>query len=256
MAENYWYYVKDDKQQGPVPESNIREMFDARVLGPETLVWSESMTEWAPASTVESFRVKTIPSPPPLPQKAPPIPSPEAAKRVPVKTVSQVRPWVRFWARYFDYYLFFFFLFFPVYVVIDPSALGRYEFCVVFVVFFWAFVEAFLLSTWGTTPGKWLLKTTLRDSEGKKLTFFRALKRSFSVWWRGMGIGVPGVTLITGSVAFHRLTTKGVTTWDRKGGFAVTHRRIGGLRIMVAILFLIGVTLIYTLESLLRLGIL
>ena len=74
MTEKYWYYVKDDKQEGPISESKMQKMFDARLLEPETLVWSDSMMEWTPASKVESFRVKTVPSPPPLPWKAPPTP--------------------------------------------------------------------------------------------------------------------------------------------------------------------------------------
>ena len=82
MIEKYWYYVKEDKQEGPVPESKMQEMFDTGLLGPETLVWSQFMTEWTPASKVESFRVKeAVPSPPPLPRKTPSIPSLEQAKR-------------------------------------------------------------------------------------------------------------------------------------------------------------------------------
>mgnify|MGYP001459838925 CR=1 FL=1 len=82
MAEKNWYYVKNNKQEGPIPESKMQEMFEAGLLSPETLVWSESMTEWTPASKEESFRVKTIPSPPPLPQKPPPIPSLGEAKKM------------------------------------------------------------------------------------------------------------------------------------------------------------------------------
>ena len=67
---------------------------------------------------------------------------------------SQVRPWVRFWARYVDYYLFASVIG-AAYGFVDPSIFNfdRNEKQVaVFLVFFaWVFVEAGLLSTWGTT---------------------------------------------------------------------------------------------------------
>ena len=252
MAEKYWYYVKDDKREGPIPESKMQEMFDTGHLGSETLIWSESMTEWTPVSKVESFRVKSIPSPLPLPRKPPPIPSLEEAKMVREETVSQVRPWVRYWARYFDYLVFSLIVGF-ILGVIAPSVLDIPEIILgMLIIFIWVFVEASLLSSWGTTPGKWLLRTTLRDSAGNKLTFYRTLNRSFSVWWRGMGIGFPIVTLITLIVAHGKLTKEGVTTWDREGGFVVSHKKIGALRVIVTILFFIGFILLIALGETLK----
>ena len=44
----------------------------------------------------------------------------------------------------------------------------------------WAPLEALLISTIGTTPGKAVLGIHIRESDGSKLTFIRALKRSLS----------------------------------------------------------------------------
>ncbi len=72
MSEKDWYYVKDDKQEGPIPESKMQEMFDAGHLEPDTLVWSDSLTEWTAASQTTSFRVNgSSPSPPPAPSPTP-----------------------------------------------------------------------------------------------------------------------------------------------------------------------------------------
>ena len=196
--------------------------------------------------------MKTIPSPPPLPQKSPPIPSLGEAKRFREETVPQVRPWVRYWARYFDYLLFSLVVGL-VFSVVAPSLLDTPEiFLNMLIVFIWVFVEASLLSTWGTTPGKWLLRTTLRDSAENKLTFYRALNRSFSVWWRGIGIGFPIVTLITLTVEHGKLTKEGVTTWDREGRFVVSHKKIGALRVIVTILFFIGFILLVAMGETLK----
>ena len=156
------------------------------------------------------------------------------------ETISQVHPWVRYLARCIDYLLFSLIAGF-VSGIVAPSLLDAPEiFLNMLLLFIWVFVEASLLSTWGTTPGKWLLKTTLRDLAGSKLTFSRALGRSFSVWWRGMGIGFPVVKLITIIVAYEKLTKEGITTWDQEGGFVVSHKKISTLRVIVTILFFMG----------------
>lgn len=150
--------------------------------------------------------------------------------------VSQIRPWVRYWARYCDLSLFTLFCV----LIKTPSFLFR-----MLTLFIWIFIEGCLLSTWGTTPGKWLLKIRLTDSEMNKLTFSEALGRSFSVWFKGLGMGFPIISLITRIIAYIKLKRNGITTWDWKGDYVVTHKRIGALRVVVTIFF-VGLPVIYT----------
>jgi uncharacterized RDD family membrane protein YckC len=161
------------------------------------------------------------------------------------KRVPQVRPWVRYFARLIDYYLFGIALGIA-FSLVAPSVLeNMHQLLIAMVaVFLWIFTEASLLSSGGTTPGKWLLRTKLRDSKGRKLTYRNALKRSFSVWWKGLGIGIPIVSLVTLIVAYNKLTGEGLTTWDREGDFVVSHNEIGVLRSIVAIVLYIGFTLL------------
>jgi len=152
----------------------------------------------------------------------------------------KVRPWVRYWARYFDYILFAFIVGF-ILGIIAPQILELNQLLFnILLLFIWTFIEANLISNWGTTPGKWLLNTTVRDSSGKKPSFSSALKRSVSVWWRGMGMGVPIVAIITMLVAHGKLTKKGITTWDRDGAFVVSHKKISPIRVIIIIMFYIG----------------
>ena len=104
-------------------------------------------------------------------------------------------------------------------------------------IFVWMFIEACLLSTLGTTPGKWLFKTKISTSSGDKLVFSTALSRSFNVWLRGLGMGVPIVTIIIQIGAYINLKKNGVTTWDRDDGLVVVHERIGAIRVLGAIVF-------------------
>ncbi|MGQ9617403.1 MAG: RDD family protein [Candidatus Aminicenantia bacterium] len=69
-------------------------------------------------------------------------------------------------------------------------------------------------STLGIIPGKWLLRTTVRDSAGQKLTFSRALNRIFSIWLKGMGAGLPIVNPITLHIAYDKLIEEVVASWD------------------------------------------
>lgn len=160
---------------------------------------------------------------------------------VQVTSVAQVRPWVRYWARMFDIYL-------AAIVgglvigIFSPNAFdkpGSEQILGLIIVFAWVFIESLLLSTMGTTPGKWFFKTSLIPPSGEKPDFSTALSRSFKVWWRGLGIGFPLASLITLIVAHGKLKKNGITTWDEDIGFTVVHERIGPVRIIVAtILFM------------------
>jgi uncharacterized RDD family membrane protein YckC len=163
------------------------------------------------------------------------------------KNVPQVRPWVRYWARMFDILLFSFGVgllgtdFLPQ--AFSETGSGETSFWIgletssgIGLLFVWVFVEALLLSTFGTTPGKWLFKVRVILPSGSAISYSTALSRSIKVWWRGLGIGLPIVSLITLIVAHGRLIDNGMTSWDREGGFLVTHETFGVMRIMLATL--------------------
>ena len=116
-------------------------------------------------------------------------------------------------------------------------------------VFAWVFIESLLLSTTGTTPGKWIFKIRLIPPSGGKPNYSTALSRSFKVWWRGLGIGFPLASLITLIIAHGKLTKNGITTWDKDEGFSVAHERIGPLRVIVAVAFFIGFLLLVVVGS-------
>lgn len=68
-------------------------------------------------------------------------------------------------------------------------------------IFAWVFIEALLLSSFQTTPGKWLFKTNIALSSGAPISFSQALSRSLKVWWRGFGTGFPIAAMITMIIA-------------------------------------------------------
>jgi hypothetical protein len=98
------------------------------------------------------------------------------------------------------------------------------------------FVEGFFLWTWGTTLGKKLLKISIRNTDGSKLSGYQGLKRSRLVWLRGMGVGVGIVQLVANILAFNTLRREGITTWDHDMDLIVSHGKLGVFRIIIIVI--------------------
>jgi uncharacterized RDD family membrane protein YckC len=170
-----------------------------------------------------------------MPAPVPSTPPPFARA---ARSTNQVRPWVRYWARMFDIYIVAI-VGGIVVAVTSPHAFdqpGSDQLFGLAVIFLWVFIESLLLSTMGTTPGKWLFKTRLIAPSGGKPSYSAAISRSVKVWWRGLGIGFPIASLITLITAHGKLTKSGITSWDKEDGFTVLHERIGPVRIIFAVI--------------------
>lgn len=150
--------------------------------------------------------------------------------------VPQVRPWVRLMARAIDGIVWDTILYFTFRLLLSGTYLSisgvRY-----FSVFsiLWILLEAVLISTWGFTPGKWILNVDVREKNGRKLTFSRALQRSFFVWIFGNGCSVIYLGTVANIFSYFYLNLKGDTWYDRKGGFDVSHRKIGVKIALIAV---------------------
>ncbi len=151
------------------------------------------------------------------------------------ENITHVNPWIRFIARFFDYSLFFLFLLWSRKLFSGHLPLSSYEHLVPFEFFLWIPIEALLLATWGKTPGKWFLKTRLKQGKRAKLEFMTALRRSFSVWFRGLGMWIPVVNFFALLIAYNKLKLLQITSWDRDDHLVVTHYPIGRWRIYVAV---------------------
>ena len=154
------------------------------------------------------------------------------------------RPWVRWLARTFDVYIFIFISSYVASVLLPEFYVRNWLFWSFLSIPLWIFVEAFLLTTFGTTPGKWLLKVNVALASSDDILYSKALSRSAKVCWRGYGLGLPFVQFITSIVAFNNLKKNGVTSWDREEGFLITHKKIGAIRLIVTIIILLAVSAI------------
>lgn len=163
-------------------------------------------------------------SPPqPVPPSAVPPPAPSTTVAPLPAPITQTRPWIRYWARTLDIVIGGMVLG-VILGVLAPAALDMSNVFLGFLsVFVWIFIETVLLASWGTTPGKWMLSTTVRTDRGAKLDGWAALSRSLDVWLRGLGVGIPLISLFTMIKAYNRLKAGNETLWDANGSFVVSH---------------------------------
>lgn len=151
-----------------------------------------------------------------------------------------IRPWVRFGARNVDYIIviFVFSLALSFFAPSFNEEINDMVFGLISI-FVWIFVESILLITWGTTPGKWLLNIQIKTNENKKPTLFNAFKRSIKVWFFGLAIGFPFISIFTLISAHSELTKNKITTWDKSEHFTITHKEIGIYRATIALFLLV-----------------
>ncbi|MCB1115511.1 MAG: RDD family protein [Chlamydiia bacterium] len=231
MDSEVWYYKVGEEKSGPVSHRELQAMLDKGEIDPTTKVWKGDFSEWIPISDVEHFNMATLDETPTI----------TVEKKVDYTRETdqdhvRPRPWIRFWARMIDYSLFILIIGFLIgFFNVNLGSVS--SFSGMLMIFLWTFIEAFLLATWGTTPGKWFLKVWVRDEHHHKLSFSEGMSRSFSVWWLGMGAGIPIVSLITMIVAAVKLSNKGETTWDGRRKLKVFHDQVGLIRSLVVILY-------------------
>ena len=97
-------------------------------------------------------------------------------------------------------------------------------------------IDAVVLALFGTTPGKALFGIRVRGFEGRKLSFGQAILRNLGMWFFGLGLGIPIVTVVTLIVSARKLWARDQVVWDDLGGFDVTQDGVGNLRIAIGIL--------------------
>ncbi|MFM0378441.1 RDD family protein [Paraburkholderia strydomiana] len=82
----------------------------------------------------------------------------------------------------------------------------------------------------GDTPGKALLRITVLDRNGVRLTPRAYARRSVGVWGAGCGYGLPLWNFIALAISSRRLTKTGYTNYDAEWGDVVVQKRVSVAR--------------------------
>ena len=154
-------------------------------------------------------------------------------------------PWLRFLARFFDYALFIFLMVSVRYILNGKIALPLDQSFIPIPFFAWIPVEALLLSVWGTTPGKFLLRITLTLKRRGKFDYMTALKRSFNVWFRGLGMGIFIINILCLMIAYHRFQLIQTTSWDLEEQIDTTQYTVSLWRIILAVIVVLFGSIFY-----------
>ena len=158
---------------------------------------------------------------------------------------AETHPWRRWFARLTDYYLAA--LLFGFVTAFVPSLAGIWDntsLANMVAVAFFVPVEAWLVWTFGTTAGKALLgiKVTVN---GEAPSFEQALHRAWNVYLRGMGLGLPLVSVLTMAHQHGKLKKEGAATYDRDSVVSVTHSAVKPARVAgLVLLWLVLLALI------------
>ncbi|MCC6127693.1 MAG: RDD family protein [Chlamydiae bacterium] len=146
-------------------------------------------------------------------------------------------PWARLLARVFDYSLFCLLLLGLRSFLHLPVPGGVFERFIPFEFVFWIPIETLLLLTWGKTPGKWFLNIDLRFAKQSHPHWTMALRRSVAVWFRGLGMGIPVISLLCLLVAYQRLKMVQTTSWDKETCIQVVQQPFPRWRLIAASVF-------------------
>jgi hypothetical protein len=175
---------------------------------------------------------------------------------------SEARPWQRLAARLFDYAIWGLVL---ALLMSELRALGLLPDEVsywlghpltapILITGTWVPIEALLIASVGTTPGKWLfgvfLQFSISDAYARRDTraqLKRGLQRSFRVWWEGVACGFPLLAPVLIAVAYEKVAQNQETDWDFAQDVLVTHgppgllNTVTGVFGLAAMLWLYGV---------------
>lgn len=166
---------------------------------------------------------------------------PEGNYMIEDEPIKETHPWHRFFARGFDMLIFSTLIplsMLPLLIYAANMGIEVNFLILGFIsLFIYVFIEAGIIAFCGTTIGKWAFGIKVLTQEGKKLTYMEGLKRSFGVWIKGLGLGIPLISFFTQIAAHGTLTENGITSWDQKGGFVVHHKGISKPRAVFLIVF-------------------
>ena len=264
-----WYLSADGSaQEGPITSKEVMARLEEKSEGSASFVWRAGLDNWREIRSVSEFVSLDMNAPFGFPKtmsteggfrhdsKEDIIPSQIGRHNLttPESTMSSSalvnhHPWRRFFARTVDLLIWSTaasFLIGLLLAMFTPQLVNRFvaltsNMYIAGIVFYflWIPVEATLLTLFGTTFGKWCFGISVEQQDRGNLDFGTALNRTCLVWLKGDGLGLPLVTLITRIVAYNKLTSTGITSWDEECKTDVLHKKWGIVRAVMCTVLIV-----------------
>ena len=111
-------------------------------------------------------------------------------------------------------------------------------------------LEPILLHTWGYTPGKWIFGLQVRDLDGGKLRWSDAMARTWLVFAKGEGYGIPFYSFYRNYKSYIACSDFQVLPWEEESRYTLKDERmlrcVGFVGAMAAV---IGVAVLVMLQA-------
>lgn len=179
-----WYYAKDGRSFGPVPEQSIRAWLESGFLRPTDLLWRSGLDEWTRASELPEF------------SRTGGAPTPGIPGTIPVPPPAGYPGYAGFWLRAGAYFIDILLLSMVLLIFFRPQVSPNMDMDQLLEVmrrfqsdtrlmaaqfflawFYFALLES---SPWQATLGKKAFRLRVTDLNGQRLSFFRASFRHFA----------------------------------------------------------------------------
>jgi uncharacterized RDD family membrane protein YckC len=246
----YFLLIAGEKQGPFTGYEIISDIRDGKLKG-EEMIWRKGFEDWQNLRSIEDFADTW----PPTPEM---LAAADEARKIARTALDTPQPWLRFWARMLDYF------FFSALIRISLFLFFRSGFAWLMqqemqnplprsvILLLFAPIEAWMLTRYGSTPGKALLCVQVRRGDGALPTFQQAMTRSLLVYIKGMGFGFFILPLITMTVARLRLLRSNMASWDEHTQLRVEHGEPEPWRyavVLLLVLLIFGVSMIMIFAS-------
>ncbi|MDM0113850.1 RDD family protein [Variovorax sp. J22R133] len=239
--EYVWWYALANERKGPVSAAQLEQLLRAGTIDFDTWVWRSGHEDWLVLWDVAELAYLQESTPPALPGES---------ARARVRTMPLAGPWRRCCARLLDVALLSIpagFLLGAALALLAPSfadwvgspdpgtrlALGF------MLVPLALLTEAVVFGLFGTTPGKFLFGIRIVTASGACPGFTQYLKRTLALYWRGMALSLPLVSLITMLDEYRRVRNGQSASYDGDQ-FRVKAPEMGTVGLVTAITLVIG----------------
>lgn len=182
METRQWHYRVGGREEGPIAEDDLAQMFHSGRLRPDTMVWTQELTDWAEASSVAGLiptaHNAPLPAPPPITPAIRPAPTIYAGfcKRFAAVVIDIIIVWI---ATYNIGLMFGYF-----YGVVFGTVLPRAGLVVggnmINIICWWLYCALLESSATQASVGKMALGIKVTDLNGSRMSFGRATGRHFA----------------------------------------------------------------------------
>lgn len=248
MIAELWQYMDGTQPSAPTSWDRLLQLLRTNVISRDTLVRREGSDAWFAFG-----RILSDPglSPPPLPFTIFPTggaSSTEASAGSGAWTDTTAHPWRRYFARMIDTTTYAAGGFFVTGIVLATTDTPLYySFLDLLSGLKGSLVSAFLgliyamlggalvIGLTSGSFGKWMMGVRVVDAGHKPIGVLCALRREILVWVKGLGFGIPIVTIVTLVMAYRRLDGNAITSWDEAMDLVVLHRPRGPMQTALGI---------------------